>query len=527
MPSSDPWFDWWIDFGNLDGFNPIPPEFDSVINPNGTDVNGWQRDDGTIAPVIDPFPPLPPNAPQCAMDWYQSFTEALGLGWINARAYCSTCPLRMSFYPNPNFQSPPNIYPTIACQDITQVNWNDPCWSSVFGLPFDCDYLLDWFSGYFRQNCPDRELTRLFSPAVHRLVSEIVRPTGRAFMWRLAYDQPVFWPLVFNPLVLTKNNPCKSFALGILLQIEALQDLLNQVQTPKAYVQFSEYFDGILLGRKYLITDENSTEVGQGLIGYNPSLEFAFCLREKIFRSSIGRIACEEGEDDDMGCDCEQIRQIVQEELAAIKDSHLDPIRDDASYLRRLFSPIESLISEFFGTDNENAWTRFLSRFSFLSGFLRPSNTDEDSVITPPLPDRIDEAFRRAKARERAILSNVAGIIRVFVRFRKITGERITSRDTHIPPSSLRPYNHYGQVWIEYEVGSITRSSAWQWIRSRESEHVFLIPDLRSSASDRLEVSAKYQLFSGLEASPPQVQVFLPEILSADYWADTNPPTDE
>jgi len=156
-----------------------------------------------------------------------------------------------------------------------------------------------------------------------------------------------------------------------------------------------------------------------------------------------------------------------------------------------------------------------------LSAFLRPSETDEDSIITPPLPDRIDDAFRRTKARERAILSNVAGLVRVLVRFPNITGERVTSRDTHIPPSSLRPYNHYGQVWIEYGVGSTTRSSAWQWIRSRQSEHVFLIPDLRVSSSDTLEVSAKYQLFAGLETVTPQVQVFLPELLSADYWIDS------
>ena len=521
MPSSDPWFDWWIDYGNLDGFNPIPPEFDSVINPNGTDVNGWQRDDGTVAPVIDPFPPLPPNAPQCAKDWYQSFTEVLGLGWLSARANCGTCSLRMSFYPNPNFQSPPDIYPTIACQDITQVNWNDPCWSDILGLPSDCDYLLDWFSGYFRQNCPDRELTRAFSPAVHRLVSEIVRPTGRAFLWRLAYDQPVFWPLVFNPEVLTENNVCKSWALGILLQVEAMQDVLNQVQTPTAYVQFSEYFDGILLGRKYVVTDENGLVVAEGLIGYNPNLELGFCLGEKIFREDIGRVACENGEDDDMGCSCQEIRQIVQEELARIRDEYLEPTYDNTRYIRNLFEPIESMISDFFGADNDNAWTRFLSRFSFLSGFLRPSETDEDSVITPPLPDRIEDAFKRAKARERAIFSNVAGLVRVLVRFSNITGERISSRDTHIPPTSARPYNHFGQVWLEYGVGNTVRLSAWQWIRSRQSEHLFFIPDLRNSPTEQLEVSAKYQLFAGLTTGAPEVQVFLPELLTADYWLES------
>jgi len=522
MPSGDPWFDWLLDFGNLDGFNPIPPEFDSVVNWFGADVNGWQKEDGTIVPVIDPFPPLPPNAPQCAKDWQQSFAEGLGGAWAYARQYCPTCTLRMVFNPYGGFRAPLQYVGfVIACGSPSGINLGDPCASGGFAIPQDCDYLSSWFSGFFRENCPDRQLTTAFSPAVHRLVSEIVRPTGRAFLWRLAYDQPVFWPLVFNPEVLTENNVCKSWALGILLQVEAMQDVLNQVQTPTAYVQFSEYFDGILLGRKYVVTDENGVEVGQGLIGYNPNLELGFCLGEKIFREDIGRVACENGEDDDMGCSCEEIRQIVQEELARIRDDYLDPTYDNTRYIRNLFEPIETMVSDFFGADGENAWTRFLSRFSFLSGFLRPSNTDEDSVITPPLPDRIDDAFKRVKARERAILSNIAGLVRVLVRFNKITGERVTSRDTHIPPSSLRPYNHYGQVWIEYGVGSTTRSSAWQWIRSRQSEHVFLIPDLRASSSDTLEVSAKYQLFAGLETVTPQVQVFLPELLSADYWIDS------
>jgi len=88
---------------------------------------------------------------------------------------------------------------------------------------------LTGFLDFFKKNCPDRELTKDFSPAVHRLISEILLPTGRAFLWRLAYDQPVFWPLTFNPNILTENNPCKSYALGILLQIEALQEVINQV----------------------------------------------------------------------------------------------------------------------------------------------------------------------------------------------------------------------------------------------------------------------------------------------------------
>jgi hypothetical protein len=518
--SGDPWFDWLLDFGSLSGFGRIPPEFAAIDALAGSNVNNWQDQEGNVRPVLDPLPPLPPNAPECAHAFYNDLTEALGGAWLYARRYCSTCQLRLLLNPFSGWYRPLTyIGFLIACGDNNGANWGDPCASGGVGLPQDCDYLRNWFSGYFTENCSaDRTLTTDFSPAVHRLISEIISPTGRAFLWRLAYDQPVLWPATFNPEVLTENNVCKSWALGILLQIEALQDLLNQVQTPTAYIQFEQYFDGILLGRRYTVTDESGNVVGTGFIGYNPNLELGFCLGEKIFREDIGRVACEEDEDDQMGCSCDEIRQIVQEELASIRDQYLDPINDNARFLRNLFEPIEDIVTQFFSTDGDNAWTRFLSRFSFLSAFLRPSNSDPDTVISPPLPDRIEEAFERTKARQRAILSNVAGIVRVLVRFPGITGERNTSRDTYIPPTSSRPYNHYGQVWLQYSVGSTTRLSAWQWIRSRDAEHIFLIPDLRSSASDSLTVEAKYQLFAGLRTYPPQVQVFLPELLSADYW---------
>jgi hypothetical protein len=518
--SVDPWFDWLIDFGSLDGFAPVPPEFQAIDPLAGASVNNWQNPNtGEIRPVLDPFPALPPNAPECARSFYTSLAEALGYAWLYARNYCSSCQLRLWMNPFGSWQPPLNYVGfLIACGDENGANWGDPCASGGLSIPQDCDYLRNWLSGYFRKDCPDRVLTTAFSPAVHRLVSEIVRPTGSAFLWRLEYDQPVLWPLVFNPEILTENNVCKSWALGILLQIEALQDILNQVQTPIAYLQFYQYFDGFLLGRKYKVTDENGLEVGQGFIGYNPSLELGFCLGEKIFRDDVGRVACDEGEDDMAGCSCEEVRQIVREELDLIRNEYLDPINDNSRWIRNLFEPLEDVISQFFATDGENAWTRFLSRFSFLSAFLRPSNTDPDEIITPPLPDRIAEAFDRTRTRQRAILSSVAGIVRVFVRFSGIQGERNTSRDTWIPPTSARPYNHYGQVWVEYGINSTIRRSAWQWIRSRDAEHIFLIPDIRNSQSDNLVVSARYQLFAGLNTTPPQVQVLLPEILESSYW---------
>jgi hypothetical protein len=40
-------------------------------------------------------------------------------------------------------------------------------------------------------------------------------------------------------------------------------------------------------------------------------------------------------------------------------------------------------------------------------------------------------------------------------------------------------------------------------------------------STEQLEVSAKYQLFAGLTTGAPEVQVFLPELLTADYWLES------
>jgi hypothetical protein len=520
MSSSDPWFDWWVDYGSFDGFGNVPPELAALDSPNGIAANSWRDQEGNV--VLPPLlPPLPPSAPACARQAYQDWVQLIGNLYLDAIRNCDENALAFGFNRLGNYDGPPFLLHDVVFASVSFgiPYWNDPCSSASLGYPSNCDYFLDFFSGFFRSGCPeDYRPTTLFSPAVHRLISEVVRPTGRAFLWRLAYDQPVFWPLTFNPEVLRENNLCKSWALAILLQIEAMQDLLNQVQTSVAYLQFQPYFDGVLLGRRYTVTDELGNLVGTGFIGYNRTLELGFCLNEKIFRGDVGRVACDEGEDDMAGCSCNEVRQIVREELDLIRNEYLDPINDNSRWVRNLFEPLEDAISQFFAADGENAWTRFLSRFSFLSAFLRPSNTDPDEIIAPPLPDRIAEAFDRTRIRQRAILSNVAGIVRVLVKFSGIQGERNTSRDTWIPPTSIRPYNHYGQVWVEYGIGSTIRRSAWQWIRSRDSEHIFLIPDIRNSQSDNLVVSARYQLFAGLNTTPPQVQVLLPELLESNYW---------
>jgi hypothetical protein len=363
-------------------------------------------------------------------------------------------------------------------------------------------------------------LTNQFSPAVHRLISEIISPTGRAFIWRLAYDQPVFWPLVFNSGVLGENNACKSFALAILLQLEAMQELINQVSTETCFIQFSPYFDGVLEGRRYVVTDQNGVLVGDGLIGYNKTLELGFCLGEKIFRDDIGRVACED-EDEEMGCTCDEVRAIVRDEIGRIVSDYLSPIKTVTDWLDGLFRPLEQALHRFFVGNTDDSWDGFLSRYSRLSAYLRPSETSEEEVILPTLTDRIEEGFDRIRDRQRIIYSCVNGLIRATVRV-SITGNKITSSDTWIQPAALRPYNHYGQLWLVYQVGNQVRRTAWQWIRSRDHELSFTVPDIRASSADTVQVSAEYQLFAGLQMQSgyPTVKVLVPELGPNDLWLE-------
>jgi hypothetical protein len=519
MPTSDPWFDWLLDFGSLDGFSPLPPEFASIDPLAGRNVDDWQGSDGNIRPVLDPLPPLPANASQCARDFYDDLVQALGQAWNYARRYCSYCQLRLWLNPFGSWQAPLTYLGfLIACGDNSGANWADPCASGGIGIPQDCEYLSDWFAGFFKRNCPERELTTDFSPAVHRLVSEILAPTGRAFLWRLAYDQPVLWPLVFNAEILTENNACKSYALGILLQIEALQELINQVSTETCYVRFERYFDGILEGRRYVVTDENGVLVGDGLIGYNRTLELGFCLGEQLFRNDVGRVACED-EDEEMGCTCDEVRAIVRDEIDRIVSDYLNPIKTVTDWLDALFRPLEQALRNFFVGDSDTSWDGFLSRYSRLSAYLRPSETSEEEVILPTLTDRIEEGFDRIRDRQRIIYSCVNGLIRATVRV-SLTGNKITSSDTWIQPAALRPYNHYGQLWLVYQVGNQVRRTAWQWIRSRDHELSFTVPDIRASSADTVQVSAEYQLFAGLQMQSgyPTVKVLVPELAPNDLW---------
>jgi hypothetical protein len=222
-----------------------------------------------------------------------------------------------------------------------------------------------------------------------------------------------------------------------------------------------------------------------------------------------------------MGCDCDQIRAIVREEIERIEDSYLSPIKVVTDWLDSLFRPLEDSIRAFF-EGGERSWVRFLDRYNLLSAYIRPSETDEDTVILPTLTDRIEEGFSRNRIRQRIIYSCVNGTIRVSVRV-SVEGERNTTRDTWIQPDAIRPYNHYGQLWLVYQIGTQPlRRTAWQWIRSRDHELFFVIPDFRQNSADTVQVSAEYQLFAGLrmQSGYPTLTVLIPELGSGDLWTE-------
>jgi len=520
--STDPWFDWWIDYGSFDGFSHIPPELAALASPNGIAASGWRDQEGNVV-LPSLLPPLPPSAPACAQQAYQDWLQLIGNLYLDAINSCDQNALAFGFNRLTNYDGPPFLLRDFVFAPVSfgVPYWNDPCSSSSLGYPSDCDYFLDFFSGFFRTGCPeDYRPTTLVSPAVHRLIAEIIKPTGKAFLWRLAYDQPVFWPVVFRAGILIGNNRCQSFALAILLQLEALQDLINEVSTETCFIQFGLYFDGILEGRRYTITDENGTLVGSGLVGYNRTLELAFCLKDRIFRDDVGKVSCDE-EEDSMGCDCDQIRQIIREEIERIEDNYLNPIKVVTEWLNSLFRPLEEGIRLFFG-NSDSSWSVFLGRYNLLSAYIRPSETDEDTVILPTLTDRIEEGFSRNKIRQRIIYSCVNATIRVSVRV-SVEGERITTRDTWIQPDAIRPYNHYGQLWLVYQIGAQPlKRTAWQWIRSRDHELFFVIPDFRQNSADTVQVSAEYQLFAGLrmQSGYPTLTVLMPELGSSDLWTE-------
>jgi|YNPMSStandDraft_2_1061718.scaffolds.fasta_scaffold06656_4 hypothetical protein len=504
MPSTDPWYDWIVTFGLPDGW-PCPSELAHLL-PNGA-ANAWARDqDGNvIVPYL--FPPFPAGAPLCAIQWREQVTNLLVAGYQQAIASCGNVPLAFRFEFIPGYRLPDG-FNFASLLPSGEPYWNDPCFSDYLRYPRNCPWLDDFLSGFNTANCPEDYIPNtFFRPGAHRVISEIIRPTGMPFLWRLEYDLTL-WPTVFDLEILAAGNACSAYAGALLLQLEALQELLNSAgsQTGRAIIQFTQGFDGVFTDARYKVFTEDSTLVGEGIIGWNRIVEIGFCPDnlDGVFRTDIGRRPCEDYGDDDMGCSCDEVRSIVREELETVTNSYLNPIKNETDFLGGLFRALENRLRAFFGS-GDTSWDTFLSRFSLLSGFLRPSNTDPDTVISPPLPDRIKDEFEINRKRLVQIYASVQRRIKVRVDI-QIEGEKLSSRDTflHGPRSSeRRPYNHFGQLWLKVRTSNsgIEKIYPWVWIRSRTQTFLFEIWDERVSERDILVITPEYQLFEGLRVT--------------------------
>jgi len=511
--SSDPWYDWIVTFGLPEGW-PCPPELLHLL-PSGSE-NAWARDqDGNvILPYL--FPPLPAGAPLCATQWRDQVYDLMASGYLQAIASCGNVPLafRLEFIEGYRL---PYRFNFASLLPSGEPLWNDPCFADNLQYPTNCPWLDDFLSGFDTNNCPsDYVPNTFFRPGAHRVISEVIRPTGMPFLWRLEYDL-TFWPTVFDPEVLAAGNACSAYAGALLLQLEALQELLNEAgsQTGRAIIQFTQGFDGVFKDARYKVFTENGALVGQGIIGWNRIVEIGFCPDnlDGVFRMDIGRRPCEDYGGDDMGCSCDEVRSIVREELEIVKDSYLEPIKTETDFLGSLFRAVENRLRAFLGS-GENSWDVFLSRFSILSGFLRPSNTDPDTVISPPLPDRLDQEFEKNRKRLVQIYASVQRRVKVRVDI-IIEGEKQTSRDTFLHgarSSALRPYNHFGQLWLKVRTSNsgIEKVYPWVWIRSRSQTFLFDVWDERVSDRDLLLITPEYQLFEGLRVRQVTVLAEVP-----------------
>jgi len=528
--STDPWYDWIVTFGLPEGW-PCPPELRHLL-PNGAE-NAWSTDqDGNvILPYL--FPPLPAGAPACATAWRNRTAERLAAGYRSALANCgfSSLAFRFEFSEGSRFPDRYNFASTVPSGGAL---WEDPCAADYLLYPQNCPWLDDFLSGFNTTNCPDDYVPNMFfRPGAHRVVSEIIRPTGMPFLWRIEFDL-TFWPTVFRPEVLAAGNACATYAAGLLLQLEALQELLNQAcsQTGRALIQFTQGFDGVFTDSRYKVFTESGNLIGEGIIAWNRIVEIGFCQDDLdgVFRTDIGRRPCEDYGDDDMGCNCNEVRSIVREELETVKNSHLEPIKNETDFLGSLFRTIQNRLRSFFGS-GESSWDTFLSRFSILSGFLRPSNTDPDTVISPPLPDRIADEFEKNRKRLVQIYASVQRRVKVRVDL-QIEGEKQTSRDTFLHGArsgERRPYNHFGQLWLKVRTSSsgIEKIYPWVWIRSRSQTFLFSVWDERVSERDILVITPEYQLFEGLRVRQVTLLAEVPQFSDVNLDPIWQPPNSE
>lgn len=530
--STDPWVDFVAAYG-LDALpSPAPPDIIQIYDPEGFGADPDEEGNVVYPP---PLPPLPPGAPECAQDYYDSvgalvaaaLSDALRQNipptvvraryeWPPPGSSDSYVPIRFVAAPlDPRFPPP---------------NWGDPYASQIIPTPVDCPFLDDFFSGFGAPpNCDSPPLNLAFPPGIHRLISELVRPSGRSFIFRAPYDYiPGVGVISTDLLTQGDDAPCTAYILGLVAQYEAAMDVAISAfdsANPRNYVYIRAYpyDDGILTGVELEISGGTLSDPVISRIGVSTPLAIAFCETTKfgIFRDDIGYSSCSDG-DDDMGCSCEEIRQIIaneiEEKLGVVIEAAdwLSERREDIDRFLDDYNDIRNRYLSFFGpSDDDQSWEKFRIIFSRLREYMvsdgRGDVPDEDAIIIPSMLRRVMDGFALTRERLRAIASalnstntDVWYAVRVTV-----TGERRGERDLRFYPqsqdASAWPYNHYGQVRILYAASETdTVYSPWQWVRSRDQELLFRLPAYISEdrvtgqPTRRPAVFAEWQAYPGI-----------------------------
>lgn len=496
--SSCPWFDTWLAFG-CDWFEgmAVPPTVAAMCAegdvPDGDEEEGW-------TPPL-PLPPIPPGAPGCALDYYAAVASGVGNAVVSARNNCFPTPRKWRW--ERLFDEPiPSRLVIAPASPGFPPNWGDPCSSFLRPPHADCPFLDTLFRGWdVPADCAgseDASLTDEVSPGYHRLVRELITPSGRWWAWWPGFE----FGLVVRLFVALpsgggddlpdEERECFAYKLGLALQLLAFQSAVENVQDELVWLKVVPYNDGILVGREIVVSTEASVETFR--VGVNPVLSVAFCgvPVSGLFAPDVGFSLCAE---DDMGCSCEDVQAIVDTAIGGVND-RLDAIDSELSALKSRFDdfwendwqPARQLFRDFFsGKAVESSWLSFRAYFNQLRAYVIGSSqgdipSDPDTVILPALTQRIDDAKTLERLRFLRVadwLRGIGGAWEIWAVDVTVTGERSQSRDTYIQGATTGRwgYNHYGQVRLAYFAapGQEVRTE-WRWVRARNQRIIWVLP---------------------------------------------------
>ena len=526
----------------LPGLYPIelvPPPIRAYLS------DGMPGEDAAANP---PLPPLPPSAPACARQWIDETRASIAAGLDSARQTCWTGDIafRFEFLP---WSPLPYRAVWAPWTPGYEPYWYDPCLTDYLVPPDNCPYLEHLFQPIWPdvppcQDDPEHALTSLVSPTWHAIAEYLCRPGESPPIWVFpGYEFCLFGRLfrLWQDLPGAVDGDlderaCLSYQFALSLQVQAAQQLMG---TPIAGLEngtlaaVADNPDGIQTGKQIRIGVPGGVETFNiGLTSLN-SLIFCQTTERGIIAPDVGWVACQTEED--MGCDCEQIQSIIQDELLPIKDDIIS-VKGDLEVVKEKVEAIDEWVSEvkphvrrlFDASDDAHIFVHLDALRQMWTHLTAPSEGDipaYGSVVLPPTRGVVLDGLGAIANRITAIASwlDALGASRAIVLVTwSIEGERVTSRDSRLhgdrhPTSSAGwPYNHYGQYRIT--VGDYV--SPWAWIRAREAADIVLVP--RVFGDQRPTPSIEIQCYEGLRVAAADA-AWLP-----DYpQASASPPTDD